>query len=143
MVCKYGLVALWWVKMSVACPVKGARGRNATKLVGVGPVDNRPSTDQLHHFVQQEKFPYSAKIAITFEPVLQFLCPSRLKLSSSQFYGLKHHFQLLGSGRVVKIFSQAMSNKGVCRKALPTPGLLTTFKKIEECTSMTKIDLFP
>ena len=27
----------------------------------LGPVDNRPSTDQLHHFVQQQKFIYSAK----------------------------------------------------------------------------------
>ena len=25
-----------------------------TKLYGVGPVDNRPSPDQLHHFVQQK-----------------------------------------------------------------------------------------
>ena len=25
------------------------------KLDGVGPVDNRPSTDYLHHFVQKEK----------------------------------------------------------------------------------------
>ena len=27
---------------------------NARKLDGVGPVDNRPSTDQLHHFVQKK-----------------------------------------------------------------------------------------
>ena len=25
------------------------------KLDGVGPVDNKPSTDKLHHFVQKEK----------------------------------------------------------------------------------------
>ena len=25
------------------------------KLDGVGPVDNRPSTDKLHHFVQRKK----------------------------------------------------------------------------------------
>ena len=25
------------------------------KLDGVGPVDNRPSTDELHHFVQKKK----------------------------------------------------------------------------------------
>ena len=25
------------------------------KLDGVGPVDNRPSTDKLHHFVQKKK----------------------------------------------------------------------------------------
>ena len=27
----------------------------AFKLNGVDPVDNRPSTDKLHHFVQKEK----------------------------------------------------------------------------------------
>ena len=27
--------------------------RNLIKLDGVGPVDNRPSTDKLHHFVQK------------------------------------------------------------------------------------------
>ena len=32
------------------------------KLDGVGPVDNRPCTDQLHHFVQQEKLIFSAKL---------------------------------------------------------------------------------
>ena len=25
------------------------------RLVGVGPVDNRPSTDKLHHFVKTKK----------------------------------------------------------------------------------------
>ena len=29
--------------------------RRAKKLDGVGPVDNRPSTDKLHHFVQKKK----------------------------------------------------------------------------------------
>ena len=28
---------------------------SGNKLDGVGPVDNRPSTDKLHHFVQQQK----------------------------------------------------------------------------------------
>ena len=27
----------------------------AYKLDGVGPVDNRPSTDKLHHFVRRKK----------------------------------------------------------------------------------------
>ena len=31
------------------------RRRSAVKLDGVGPVDNRPSTDKLHHFVQKKK----------------------------------------------------------------------------------------
>ena len=26
-----------------------------TKLDGVGPIDNRPSTDKLHHFVRKKK----------------------------------------------------------------------------------------
>ena len=34
------------------------------KLDGVGPVDNRPSTDQLHHFVQQDKSTNSAKLPL-------------------------------------------------------------------------------
>ena len=28
---------------------------SAKKLDGVGPVDNRPSTDKLHHFVQKKR----------------------------------------------------------------------------------------
>ena len=28
---------------------------NGKKLGGVGPVDNRPSTDNLHHFVRKKK----------------------------------------------------------------------------------------
>ena len=30
-------------------------GQKGLKLDGVGPVDNRPSTDKLHHFVQKKK----------------------------------------------------------------------------------------
>ena len=30
-------------------------GAHCRKLDGVGPVDNRPSTDKLHHFVQKKK----------------------------------------------------------------------------------------
>ena len=30
-------------------------GAFSHKLDGVGPVDNRPSTDKLHHFVQKKK----------------------------------------------------------------------------------------
>ena len=29
--------------------------QNLFKLDGVGPVDNRPATDKLHHFVQKKK----------------------------------------------------------------------------------------
>ena len=29
--------------------------RNTEKLEGLGPIDNTPSTDELHHFVQKEK----------------------------------------------------------------------------------------
>ena len=29
-----------------------------SKLDGVGPVDNRPSTDKLHHFVEKKKNVY-------------------------------------------------------------------------------------
>ena len=30
-------------------------GSSNNKLDGVGPVDNRPSTDKLHHFVQKKE----------------------------------------------------------------------------------------
>ena len=46
------------------------------KLDGVGPIDNRPSTDLLQHFVQKVKFTFFRKI----EPVMQFLCPSRFRI---------------------------------------------------------------
>ena len=52
------------------------------------------------------------KIAVTFEPVMQFWCPSRLSIS--QNYGWKHHLKPLGRGRAIKIFSQMitqLSNK--------------------------------
>ena len=32
--------------------------RQLRKLDGVGPVDNRPSTDKLHHFVKKKGFPF-------------------------------------------------------------------------------------
>ena len=31
------------------------KGKAMVKLDGVGPVDNRPSTDKLHHFVRKKK----------------------------------------------------------------------------------------
>ena len=31
------------------------KNKTKTKLDGVGPVDNRPSTNKLHHFVQKNK----------------------------------------------------------------------------------------
>ena len=34
---------------------EGNKMGNGTKLDGVGPVDNRPSTDKLHHFVRKNK----------------------------------------------------------------------------------------
>ena len=42
------------------------------KLDGVGPVDNRLTTDQRHHFVQQENFTFFSKIAVTLEQLTQF-----------------------------------------------------------------------
>ena len=56
---------------------------------------------------------------------------------SSVFYDWKHHFQPLGRGGAVKIFSQTMSqspnelisNEGVCRTAPATPGLLNRIRK--------------
>ena len=41
------------------------------KLDGVGPVDNRPSTDSLHHFIQKEIFTCFSKIAVTLKPVMR------------------------------------------------------------------------
>ena len=33
-------------------------GPDVIKLDGVGPVDNRPSTDKLHNFVKKKKYIY-------------------------------------------------------------------------------------
>ena len=56
--------------VSVIDKIKQLQQSLFSKLDGVCPVDNRPSTDQLHHFVQQEKFTFCSKIVATLEPVL-------------------------------------------------------------------------
>ena len=40
--------------------------RKMLKLYGVGPVDNRPSNNELHHFVPQEK-KNERKKSVTFD----------------------------------------------------------------------------
>ena len=42
---------VWKVLTKVSWQMGGAE----EKLDGVGPVDNRPSTDKLHHFVRKKK----------------------------------------------------------------------------------------
>ena len=61
------------LQSSPASPWKApSLSRLLLKLNGVGPVDNRPSTDQLQHFVQQEKFTFFSKIVLTLGPVMRF-----------------------------------------------------------------------
>ena len=49
-----------------------------TKLDGVGPVDNRPSTAGAPPIGKIHPF---SKIAVTSEPVMRFGCPSRFRIS--------------------------------------------------------------
>ena len=58
--CKYGTITLYWrhcdlktvtVKMSEVCLTHLL----LPKLDGVGPVDNRPATNKLHHIVRRKK----------------------------------------------------------------------------------------
>ena len=50
---------------------------------------------------------------ITFEPVMQFGCPLRFRISYKtviwSFYDWKHHLKPVGRGGAVKIFSQTIS----------------------------------
>ena len=48
------------------------------KLDGVGPIDNRPSTAEAPPIGKIHPF---SKIAVTLEPVMQFGCPSRFRIS--------------------------------------------------------------
>ena len=41
-------------EVSIACYPTVRGGINRIKLDGVGPVDNRPSPDELHHFVKNK-----------------------------------------------------------------------------------------
>ena len=45
---------LWTVVAPEMPGICQIRGGIWLKLDGVGPVDNRPSTDKLHHFVQKK-----------------------------------------------------------------------------------------
>ena len=59
------------------------------KLYGVGPVHNRPSTNQLHHFVQQEKFTFFSQInqSFNYEAVCKTAPATQglLKISSQSY----------------------------------------------------------
>ena len=50
------LVRYSWYVVVEWLPRSGPKGsHHVRKLDGVGPVDNRPSTDKLHHFVRRKK----------------------------------------------------------------------------------------
>ena len=40
------------VMYQVSCVICSSSSKYVWKLDGVGPIDNRPSTDKLHHFVK-------------------------------------------------------------------------------------------
>ena len=48
------------------------------QLDGVGPVDNRPSTVETPPLGKIHPF---SRITVTLEPVMQFSCPTRFRIS--------------------------------------------------------------
>ena len=96
------------------------------KLDGVGPVDNRPFTYNLHHFVQKK--------TIT-KNTLQVTCCGGWTFSQNFSYlAFKvcdiWYFEDLEEKDdwLTDWLTEWINDEGVCRTALATPGLLNTRK---------------
>ena len=81
--------------------------RSEEKLDGVGPVDNRPSTNKLHHFVQKSE--HSLKISAPY--LLPFVIYDIMKIWRK---------------RMTRLIIEWINHEAVCRTAPATPGLLKT-----------------
>ena len=65
----------------VSCVICSSSSKYVWKLDGVGPIDNRPSTDKLHHFVksirkekEEKNLPYWVNKLFIEQPLLDRVC---------------------------------------------------------------------
>ena len=121
-----------------------------SKLDGVGPVDNRPSTDKLHHFVRKRKKKLWHVTCDTWHVTrdmwhvtrdtwhvthdMWHVTPdtfggvnilSKFQLPSSYRLWFMILWRSGGKGSLSELINQSMSNEAVYRTAPATPGLLT------------------
>ena len=111
-----------------------------TKLDGVGPVDNRPFTNKLHHFVQKNKKTCDTW-HVTCDMWHVMTCDtwhvthdmwlvvwgnilSKFQLPSSYGLWFMISWRLGGKGWLTHSLTQSINDEGVCRTAPATPGLL-------------------
>ena len=99
------------------------------KLEGVGPIDNRPSTDKLNHFVRKKKKNYTWHVTRYMWHVKRdMLCRVNIlsKFQLPSFYSLWFMIFCRFGGK------GWLTDKGVWRTALTTQGLLKT-KNLHHC----------
>ena len=128
---------------------------NVQKLDGIGPVDNRPSTDKLHRFVKKKNCDqwhmtcdmwhttcdtqhatHNMRHVVGGEHSLKFQLPSS--------YGLWFmiSWRLGGKGWPTELINESMNYEAVYRTAPGTPGPLKTRNVIKKLTSNPQVAIF-
>ena len=96
------------------------------ELDGVGPVDNRPSTDNLYHFVQKKNCDMWHVTRDTWHVTYDMFggvnILSKFQLPSSYRLGFMMLWRSGGKG----CMNELMNDKAIYRTAPATPGLLIT-----------------
>ena len=111
------------------------------KLDGVGPVDNRPSTNKLHHFIQKKKNKKKCDIwhvtcdmwhvtrdtwHVTRDTFGGVNILSKFQLPSSYRLWFMILWRCGGKGWIAEWMNEWMNDEAVYRTAPATPGLLNT-----------------
>ena len=102
----------------------------STKLDGVGPVDNTPSTDKLHHFVKKKKncdmwYVTCDTWYVTCDMWLVWGGEHSLKISAPLLLRFViYDIMKIWRKRMTDSLNELMNGKAVYRTAPATPGLL-------------------
>ena len=102
---------------------------SVTKLEGVGPVDKRPSSDQLHHFEEEKKRRTNCNNRYVTRDMWHVTCDtwwgvnilSKFHIPSSYTLGLTVSWRLWTKGRPTEWMDQLIKDEGVYRTAPARP----------------------
>ena len=112
---------------------------------GVGPLDIRTSNNKLHYFVRKRKWKRDMRHMtcdmwhltcdtwhLTCDMLWGVNILSKCQFPSTYSLWFMIFWSFLGKAWLTKSMNQSISDKGVCRKALATPGLLIIQSKAGE-----------